>query len=506
MTKISRRQMLRGVGGFALALPFLPSLLPKHAKAAPGDQPKRFIAMATSHGGITLQNMYPDSSTLTQSQMYAGHIIQAGALTRTVASGRASLSPVLSAPSSDLTDGLINKMNVIHGMDIPFYIAHHTGGHLGNFARNNGDGGDGRAVHPYPRATIDQIMAWSKKFYPDGDGFLERTMVLGDRRLSYTYSNPATQTGDIVELSPTRSSLSLFQRIFKLPDEPESMRTPVVDRVLENYNRLRQSNQRLSAADRIRLDDHIQRIDELQRKLNTNIISCGDVQMPSQDSRTVLRKQGYYYSPEDNTRYWQLMNEVVAVAMICGTSRIATMHCEDNFSTFQGDWHHDIAHLSNNDAHAQRVISSAHQRFFEGVFVDLIKRLDVDDGHGSTILDNSLVMWTQESGAVTHATYSVPIVTAGSAGGFFNTGNYYDFRNHSKPLSPGDRLLPGLIYNQWLGNILQSMGLAPSDYERDHVGGYGHLYIGKHDWYQRSNAYPSSVVHAMSQKLPLLTA
>ncbi len=34
-------------------------------------------------------------------------------------------------------------MNVLWGLDVPFYIAHSTGLHLGNYARNDGNGDDG---------------------------------------------------------------------------------------------------------------------------------------------------------------------------------------------------------------------------------------------------------------------------------------------------------------------------------------------------------------------------
>ena len=75
------------------------------------------------------------------------------------------LSPVLRAPSSALSAALVAKMNVLWGLDVPFYIAHNTGLHLGNYARNDGNGGDGKAVQAFPRPTIDQIMAWSPSFY-----------------------------------------------------------------------------------------------------------------------------------------------------------------------------------------------------------------------------------------------------------------------------------------------------------------------------------------------------
>ena len=74
---------------------------------------------------------------------------------------------MLRAPSSALTAALVAKMNVLCGLDVPFYIAHNTGLHLGNYARNDGNGGDGKAVQAFPRPTIDQIMAWSPSFYRD---------------------------------------------------------------------------------------------------------------------------------------------------------------------------------------------------------------------------------------------------------------------------------------------------------------------------------------------------
>ena len=45
-----RRVFLRSAGGLALGLPFLPSLLPRQAKGAPGDQAKRFIAIQSQSG------------------------------------------------------------------------------------------------------------------------------------------------------------------------------------------------------------------------------------------------------------------------------------------------------------------------------------------------------------------------------------------------------------------------------------------------------------------------
>ena len=507
--RVGRRQFLLGAGGAALALPFLPSLVAKDAQAAGPDTRKRFVAMATSHGGIWPEHMYPDSSLLMAGQNHGGHEVRWGTLGFSQRGNRGHISSVLS--SQNLTAGLAQKMNVLRGLDVPFYLAHHTGGHLGNYARNDGNGTSGQVVQAFPRPTIDQIMAWSPEFYPNLDGVLERSIHIGGGRMSYNWANPAAQSGDIQEVGAELSSRAIFDKIFVSPDAGTSTRTPIADKVLQSYTRLRSSNRRLSAQDKRRLDEHIERVDELQRKLNTDV-ACTGIMEPTQDSRAIRRQQGYNFDPSLMRDFWSLHNDVIAAAFACGTSSIATMHCTDTFSMFQGDWHQDVAHQANlPDAIGQTVIRDAHQLFFDRVFVDLITKLDaIDDGDGQSVLDNTLVMWTQECGILTHESYSLPIVTAGSVAGQWSTGRYLDYRNLSVTKQNGNNpnltQNPGLIYNQWLGNVLQSMGLSAPTYERDGIGGYGHLHIGNEGWYQRPGYYPQSVQDVMGQRLPHLWA
>jgi len=64
-----------------------------------------------------------------------------------------------------------------------------------------------------------------------------------------------------------------------------------------------------------------------------------------------------------------------------------------------------------------------YQRIFEHLMVDLASKLDVEEVPGQTFRDNSLLVWTQESGMEPHDTTSIPVVTFGSAGGAFPTGS-----------------------------------------------------------------------------------
>jgi hypothetical protein len=510
-TRISRRQVLRGAAGFTLALPLLPSLLPRQASAGgAGPGRRRFVALCTEHGGVWGASMFPGDGSLTDDQAYAGRTIRRGDLVATAQGDDAVLSPVLRAPSAALTPALVAKLNVLRGLDHTFYIGHHRGGHLGNYAENDGNGSDGQVVQAYPRPTIDQVLAWSEHFYPDLSSILERSLIVGEK-ISWGWSSPATQSGAVQQLPPEWSSLALFHRIFVPEEDLASPRPPVVDRVMESYLSLRQSDRRLSAGDRQRLDEHLERLDELQRRLEVTV-SCGDVPVPRADSQAEWGSSSYGFDPAAHGRFWQLFNDVIVAAFMCDTSRIAVMRITDTFSDYAGDWHNDIAHEAHTpDGGAQAVLAAAHQRFFEDVFVDLAAKLDAVTETEGTALDSTLLQWTQESGCVTHDPIELPVVTAGSAGGFFKTGQYVDYRNlqkqaHTPSADNAVTSHTGLIYNQWLGTVLQSMGLEPSEYEDGVNGGYGKTMMSTESWWAGYQSYGSDETSVMGEVLPLLKA
>jgi hypothetical protein len=484
--EVTRRQVLRGVGGTVVALPFLPSLLPGRAYGAdpvPARQPRMFW-ITTEHGGAFETNMFPSASLTNSVAMFSDHTVKSGALVATTSGTDAVLSPVLRAPSSSLTSSVIAKMNVLYGLDVPFYIAHNTGLHLGNYARNNGDGNDGKAVQSSPRPTIDQIMAWSPSFYPNLNGIKERAMILGNTPVSWNYSDPANKSSSIIGMSPTSSSLDMFKRIFVSGSDPAVMQRPsIVDRVLANYNRLRNGSTRLSAADKQRLDDHISRINELQRKLTTAVVSCSGVTAPTDNANKHTGN-----SPAEAAKQIQLYNEVAAIAFMCGTSRIAVV-CYGNtskFVSYGGDWHQDVAHQWQLPDGQAKLVQS-YQQFFANAFLDMAKRLDVEEGGGYTYLDNSLLAWTQESGMETHGSISVPVVTFGSAAGAMKTGMLADYRRIGGAGSTydpgaGGKQTMGVLYSQWLATVLQAMRVPPSEFERWGYKGYGLPFITKDSW------------------------
>jgi hypothetical protein len=60
------------------------------------------------------------------------------------------------------------------------------------------------------------------------------------------------------------------------------------------------------------------------------------------------------------------------------------------------------------------------------------------------------------------------------------------------------------MYNQYLGTVLQAMGLAPGEYEQGGVGGYGLLLRSTESWYGGYRRYAEAVFAAMGEPLPWL--
>jgi hypothetical protein len=414
-----------------------------------------------------------------------------GRLTPSTDGGDTVLSPVLRAPSTRLTPRIVSKMLVQRGLDIPFYLSHHWGGHLGNIAGNDGvAGGDQKAVQAYPNPTLDQILAWSRATYPDLAAIRERSLTMGGR-ISWNWSSPSSRSGSIQPVSSNASSTSWFDRVFggamaaPSPAASGPPRKPLVDQVLASYKQLRESNARLSAADRRRLDDYMDRIAELQRKLAVSRApSCGNVKKPTAGSGSVER--------------YRVFNEIMAASIMCGLTRVFAVAVSDVFMSFQGDWHQQVAHT-----HDQSRLVPANRSAFQAVMLDLAHRLDVDAGDGSTYLDHALLYWSQESGNITHHSMQMPIVTIGGAGGAIKTGRYVDWRNseaapvriHNTPYQPG------VLMNRWWATVLSAFGLPPSEWEGNRNKGFGHMHVPR----SMSAGYAKAHQDACSDRLPIVT-
>jgi hypothetical protein len=497
-----------------MLLPFLPSLMPREAWSQTLKPPKRFIYIGTEHGGASFANMYGTQGSVgSQSvQLWPGNTANYAPLALSTSGTTASLSPICTAPSTVLTPAIVQKMNIIRGIDHANTVGHQDGAHLGNNQSQIGD----RAPTLTPMVTIDQVMAYSPNFYTD----VPRTRTInigGARALSWTYTNPTMRTG-VQALQRYSTSVSLFNSIFATASKTPS-RPLIIDHVLDNYKSLRQSNRRLSAADKTRLDDHVARLTGLQQQIAAlnRPLSCGMPATPADNTQTWAHIENTGMPLDQQGGYYKSMADILLTAFACDASRISVFHALMPYTTYVGDWHQDIAHQFGTSG-PQVILAAAYQETFEHLFMYLAQGLDgLKDADGSTMLDNTLLVWGQECGFSTHDPWAMPLITAGKAGGYFKTGLYVDYRNQvdSSQVYVTGKAVPGnfngLMYPQFLATVLYSMGITQTEWKQP-AGqpGYGDYKTDakSQDYFFANNGKPyrpDGVFKNASMPLPIIT-
>lgn len=499
---VSRRRFLRGAGGAALALPFLESLAPRQAAAQTAAQPKRFIVLK-SFSTQLIQEWYPrftGNGYQLKDSKYPGTTKADGTtlLTQTLVSG----SPYTWAPLADFqtangVSGILGpalnpflpKLNLIRGLDFLPTVNHNYGGLLGNFSSCTAATpceADNIADVP----TIDQVLAYSPKFYPSTPA-LRYLHVSQGVTGSMSYSNLGIANGAVQQLNARTNPRDAFNDVFGsmmtggTTTPPPDRDKLLIDRVYQDYMRLKQ-NTRMSAADKQLVDRYVTLVSELQAKIMPRpTMTCTRPAQPASLANNSAT------TPSDITQKWSLFLDVIAAAIMCDQTRIITIgvhkalgpgpdsassalvghyHSEDASG---GTWH-GLAHDWSN-TNSRRMLKGINAWIASEIVAKLLAKLDVPEANGKTYLDNSLVYWGNELG-FNHIAYSVPCLLAGSAGGYLKTGRYLDYidwNGRAYFAQENGNVIKGIPHNRFLVTVLQAMGLAPADYERSGQRGYG---------------------------------
>lgn len=516
--KTSRRLFLTGAGGAVLALPWLPSLLPRAvrnaAKAQAGPAPKRFVALKT-YNDLPIKWWYPTSATAPGGYTIDGSdetvlpdadLAEATGVTPT---GRMHTGTY--APMSDFTGGgfsrifdtnfnpFLSEMLMYRGLDIVCDGNHNYGSMLGNFGdRTNATGspfGDSEVQH---NVTIDQVLARSSKFYPTTPS--TRIFHLGTRTntMSFAPSDPsnvlATGRGNVQQAQAYTNPRTAFDAVLGSiggggdPMEPP-LSSRLIDRVIEDYRRA-STSPNLGSEDRALLDQHMTRLSELEARLSGGtMVSCDTPTRPGS-----LDTGGEF--EVDTAQIAQLFRNFVDLAVIaltCDVTRIVTIDIAkvvvddggdvfgmgdspNDASSGRNNWHRNAHEWGSNE---ERWMGLGNKWVADNVLLPLLTAMDEHtEGDGMSMLHHSLVHWGSEL-AWNHANWSMPTATWGRAGGVLQTGRYLDYMQHFRGTNNAiagqhwGRFIEGVQYNRFLNTVLQSMGLSPSDYEANPGMGFG---------------------------------
>lgn len=444
--KLTRRSLLRGAGGAALALPALEIMggsgLSSRASAAAGDAPPKrymfgFCGMST--GADTREE-----NPLVPATEGAGYEV-----------------PLALAPLQE--HGVLDDVTVVSGLKIPWAELGGSvpaGGRIREYhgttlvPQISGMRASSRNRTP-SAASSDQIVAdliAGDTLHHSLSYRVQAAQYAGDNsqggssgRLSYRNDDGSIQAIDPT-FSPRVAYESLFAN-FVPPDPAEAAaaeflldrRRSVVDLVREHAERL---SQRMGAADRQRLERHLDEVRDLENRLDAVPPelegACALMDHPGddpalgnahdqQENGNVQYNQEAGWSDEETRA--RLLTDMAHMAFACDLSRVVAMRYTYSQSFLNvhpiaghtGDVH-GLAHNGNT----QGVTDAA--AWHIGHFARLVAKLkDSTEVDGSNLLDHTALVMCFEGGhgydpegereLSSHSTEDMVVLIAGHAGG-----------------------------------------------------------------------------------------
>jgi len=496
--RLSRRMFLQGSGSTLMAIPVLPSLLPRETWAQTVTVPKRFISVLTAYEaghtsawvpslGTSVTNLSQPNRSLT---VPAGHQpVRHQPLAEFTAGGRA-LAPLYGTALNPY----VSNINILRGLDEAIG-GHGNGGSLG--ARTTHIGWPSTNVPLVP--TLDAVLANNRNINPNGRYVFAGWHGGGDQineGFSFNLSGrPSTVISSATELYNVLFNNGTYPEQSgggQVPQPTAHPRRDLLSRVLEDYNRLLNSRN-ISAVDRTALTNAMDKMSDVHRSL------AGIVQVPGGtcSHRGITRPGGNLAYALSDANLAKAMVDMVVASIMCDSNRIFTLGFEMAYERYSGytggsdvigssvDFHNTVSHephaMRGGMSNWQWVVN--HQKYaISRMFAPIVAALSgaIDPSNGMSYLHNSLVLCSFEAN-LGHGWASKPAILAGRAGGAISSGNYLDYSDRTRgvlsnndggystdPTSPQfTNNYAGTHYNRLLVTILRAMGMTPAQYEND---------------------------------------
>lgn len=263
------------------------------------------------------------------------------------------------------------------------------------------------------RETLDQFVAKTSDFYKSGVPRF-RSLVMGvspSRFHQYGHWNSISYNGPNSLNPPIMDPGQLYNLLFAAPPDAATVerRARLLDAVMEDYHSLKV---KLGAGDRARLDQHLEHLDEVQRRLELSTLACQGPATPPTSSSDLHVQTA-------------TMAEMLALGLQCGLTRVfsfmltspATTHLFNNIGGVVNDMH-TTCHAGQWNA--VRDITLYQMQAFS-IVLDHLAAVEV--APGMTALDASIVYGTSEYGeGWKHGVQEMPVVLAGGGYGKLKKG------------------------------------------------------------------------------------
>jgi hypothetical protein len=273
----------------------------------------------------------------------------------------------------------------------------------------------------FARKSIDQLAAdvlgADTPFRSLEIGLSER-VIRGEGTTLQYISHNGPDSGNPAELNPQ----ALFDRLFSgiapvMPNDSvatalHALRASVLDTVVSDLGALKQ---RVSTADRARIDQHTESIRAIERRLSSTTppsAQCADPsepeELPDDDGREPFAER------------MAAMADLLALAMSCDLSRVFSIQVSGSaagpvfWQVGATRGHHDLSHEGEA---AQEVIEAATVFTMELLATLLQKLRDTPDGANNLLDSLALIATSDHSDGAAHSVDDLPILIAGRAGG-----------------------------------------------------------------------------------------
>lgn len=437
---LSRRALLRGAGGAALALPFLDIMrtAPTLAQSIPGytaaGLPKRFVVFFTPNGTI------PDAWT-------------------PIGSGSSFTFSRILAPLAPFRE----KLLILDGLDQTGEggDGHQNGmqGMLTGQTLNPGpfQGGDGGSAGWANGISVDQRIAEVV-----GTETPLRSLELGVR--SGQGENNWTRMsllGPDEPIPPERDPYKVYDRIFggfavspdvqKLADD---RRRVVLDNVATN---IRELNAKLGVDDRRKLEQHLAIVEEIEARLGKRPRAALEACEPP------IPEDGLDPDSDSNMpAIGKAQMDLLVMAMACDLTRVGSIMWNNSVGDSVMNFvdpsidrgHHDYSHDGDSNAETIEKLTKINE-WYATQFAYFLQRLEsIPEGDG-TMLDNTIVFWTNElAKGNSHSRNDTHYVIAGGSHSF-SLGRCLKF-----PYEESHR------HNDLLLSFIHAMGIEDSSFGR----------------------------------------
>jgi Protein of unknown function (DUF1552) len=312
--------------------------------------------------------------------------------------------------------------------------------HKNAYALGDGPGDHARAaacyltgIHPKKTAgadikngvSVDQLAATqvaNETRFPSIELGCDDSRVVGncDSGYSCAYTNSLAWRGESTPLPPETNPRLVFERLFGGIDaglDPSTRarrllyRRSILDLVSDRSRVLQRD---LGASDRRKVDEYLDSIREIERR----------IQMAEEDMRDlppgIEKPTGV---PVEYPEYARLMFDLQLIAFQADLTRVTTMMMgrEGSMRTYPeigvADPHHPLTHHRNNPEWIERVtkVNVLHMELFAG-FIKKLK--ETPDGDG-TLLDRTIVVYGSGiADGDRHTHEDLPVLLVGRGGGF----------------------------------------------------------------------------------------